>query len=142
MTVANPLPETPVSALTQASIDGTGVFDVLMRATKVHLEQEFNKNRIKGPEFATVYLGALQSTMQTALTFLAQSKKMELETQILEQQILLADLETQKAQAQLLQIQEQTAQIEQQSLLFAAQAAHTVAETTLIQQKFVKRRAA
>ena len=135
MTVANPLPETPVSALTQASIDGSGVFDVLMRATKAHLEQEFSKNRIKGPEFATVYLGALQSTMQTALAFLAQSKKMELEAQLLEQQILLADRENQKAQAQLLQIQAQTLQIEKQTLAVDSQILQTTAQTALVQQQ-------
>lgn len=135
MTVANPLPETPVSALTQASIDGTGVFDALMRATKVHLEQEFNKNRIKGPEFATVYLGALQSTMQTALAFMAQAKKQELEAMLLEKQVALADVQLQQGQAQLLQIQAQTAQIEKQTLAVDTQILQTQAQTALVEQQ-------
>ena len=43
-----------VTDLTQSTLEGTGVFDVLMRATKVHLDAEFAKNRIKGSEYATV----------------------------------------------------------------------------------------
>ncbi len=140
--MATLIPETPVSALTQATTEGSGLFDVLMRATKAHLEQEFSKNRIKGPEYATVYLGALQSTMQTALAFLAQSKKLELESLLLAKQLELAEAQLLQANAQILQIQKQTLQIEKQSALIDAQAAHTTAETTLIQQKFVKRRSA
>lgn len=133
--MATTIPETPVSALTQATVNGSGVFDVLMQATKAHLEQEFSKNRIKGPEYATVYLGALQSTMQTALAFLAQGKKLELEAQLLDKQIALAELENQKAQAQLLQIQAQTAQIEKQGLLIDAQKLQAAAQTALIEQQ-------
>ena len=55
-----------IANLTQATVDGTGVFDVLMRANKAHLEAEFAKGRIKGSEYATVYLGSLQAVLQTA----------------------------------------------------------------------------
>lgn len=140
--MATLITETPVSALTQTTTEGSGLFDVLMRATKVHLEQEFSKNRIKGPEYATVYLGALQSTMQTALAFLAQSKKLELEAKLLAKQVDLVDAQLLQANAQILQIQAQTIQIGKQSALIDAQAALATAETTLIQQKFVKRRSA
>ena len=58
-----------VATLTETTIEGNGVFDVLMRATKAHLDVEYSKNRIKGPEYSTVYLGALQAVMQTALQF-------------------------------------------------------------------------
>ena len=64
-----------ITDLTQGTLEGMGVFDALMRANKVHLEAEFQKNRIKGPEYATVYLGSLQAVMQAALTFLSQSQK-------------------------------------------------------------------
>ena len=76
-----------VNDLTLATLDGTGVFDVLMRANKAHLEAEFKKDRIKGPEYATVYLGSLESVMQTALQFLLNKDKSDLEAQLIQAQI-------------------------------------------------------
>ena len=133
--MSTPISVTPVTELTQATLDGTGIFDVLMRATKAHLEQEFNKNRIKGPEYSTVYLGALQTTMQLALGFMSQAKKQELEAQLLGKQIALVDAQVQQAQAQLLQIQAQTAQVEMQTQAVEAQILQATAQTALIQQQ-------
>lgn len=97
------------ATLTDASIEGNGVFDVLMKATKAHLESEFQKNRIKGTEYAEVYLGALTQVMQTALQFVLTQQKVDLEAQLLQKQI-------QKADAEILQVQKQTALLEQQRL--------------------------
>lgn len=108
---------TPVTlaALTGATLDGTGVFDVLMRANKAHLESEFTKNRIKGPEYATVYLGSLEAVMATALQFLLQKDKSSLEAQLLEQQILVAQQMVLKSQQEVLQIEAQIALLTQQT---------------------------
>ena len=97
------------ATLTEANIDGNGVFDVLMKSTKAHLESEFQKNRIKGTEYAEVYLGALTQVMQTALQFVLTQQKVDLEAQLLQKQIAKAD-------AELLQVQKQTALLEQQRL--------------------------
>jgi hypothetical protein len=83
----------PLSSLTEATIAGGGAFDVLMRATKAHLEQEFDKNRIKGPEYSTVYLGSLEAVMKTALDFVLQKNKHALELELIKQQIANAILE-------------------------------------------------
>jgi len=103
-----------VADLTQATLDGTGVFDVLMRANKAHLEAEFNKNRIKGAEYSTVYLGSLTQVMQTALQFLLTKEKTDLEAQLLQKQILLAQSQIDKAASEKLQIEAQTLLINQQ----------------------------
>ena len=60
---------TPIALadLTTSLVDGEGVFDVLMRANKAHLEQEFIKGRIKGPEYAQVYLGSPFTVAASAL---------------------------------------------------------------------------
>ena len=105
-----------VAALTEASLAGSGIFDVLMRATKAHLEQEYSQNRIRGVEYSTVYLGSLESTMRTALEFLLQSEKNNLEAQLMGQQILLAQKEVEKATAQTAQVIAQTALIQQDLL--------------------------
>ena len=84
---------TTIADLTQASLDGTGVFDILMRANKAHLEAEYVKGRIKGPEYATVYLGSLESVMNTALQFLLQKDQAELQAQLIAKQIEKLDKE-------------------------------------------------
>ena len=98
-----------ISTLTSASVDGTGIFDVLMKATKAHLESEFEKNRIKGTEYSEVYLGALTQVMQTALQFVMTSQKADLEVQLLTKQVALA-------QAQIDHQVAQTALVTQQKL--------------------------
>ena len=119
-----------VAELTQNTLDGTGVFDVLMRANKVHLQAEFDKGRIKGSEYSTVYLGSLQSVMSTALQFITQRERIGLESQLLAQQILLAEIGLQKANielqlltaslakvpAEIAQLTAQTAMVTQQKL--------------------------
>lgn len=111
-----------VADLTQATLAGTGVFDVLMRANKAHLDAEFSKNRIKGAEYATVYLGSLTQVMQTALQFLLTKEKTDLEAQLLEKQILLAQKQIDKATAELVQIAAQTELINQQKANLVAEA--------------------
>lgn len=93
----------PISleSLTTTTLDGTGVYDVLMRANKAHLDAEFGKNRIKGAEYATVYLGSLQSVLTASITFLLQKDKNDLEVQLLKIQLLLANKQLEKTQQEL-----------------------------------------
>jgi hypothetical protein len=123
-----------VTDLTQATLEGTGIFDVLMRANKAHLEAEFNKGRIKGPEYSTVYLGSLTQVMQTALQFLLTKEKTSLENQLIEKQIELADAQTREVEARILQVQKQTELIEQQRL-------NAVTENTVLVAQECKLRA-
>lgn len=91
----------PIGEFTQSDVDGSGVFDLLMKANKAHLEEEFNKSRIRGPEYATVYLGMLESTMQNALAFFVQQRKLGLEADLLAIQKQIAEIEFEKAQVEL-----------------------------------------
>lgn len=151
-----------INDLTLTTLDGTGVFDVLMRATKAHLDSEYNQNRIRGPEYSTVYLGSLESVMRTALDFLLQKQKIALEAQLLEQQVILAGVEVLKANAAVLQIEAQTKLVDQQTLnavkegvvldkqacklnaeydLLLLQKDRTSAETALLTQKIATEKA-
>lgn len=81
--------ETPLKKLTTERVDGTGVFDVLMRATKAHLMEEYKEQRITGNEYATVYLGALTAVLQTSTQFLLneqQVRKINAEIGLIRQQ--------------------------------------------------------
>ena len=50
-------------------VTGTGVFDDLMETVVKHLEAQFQLGRITGTDYATVYLGALQSAIQQAVSY-------------------------------------------------------------------------
>ena len=124
-----------IGDLTTANITGGGVFDVLMRAVKAHLDEEFKQARLRGPEYATVYLGALDQTMQTALAFLLQNQKASKELLLLDKQIEAATVEVEKAQAELEllnlnkdKIPAEIGQIQAQTQLVGQQKTNLVAE--------------
>ena len=120
-----------VNDLTLASLDGTGVFDVLMRANKAHLESEYQKNRIKGPEYATVYLGSLESVMQTALQFLLNKDKSDLEAQLIQAQI-------EKVNAEIELVIQQTANAAIEAEVLRAQKCKLDAEFDVLLQSKLK----
>ena len=121
-----------IADLTEAKLAGSGVYDVLMRATKAHLEAEYTSNRINGKDYATVYLGSMESVLQGALQFLLQREKIALEASLLEKQILLAEVEVEKAGAQLLQIQAQTELAKAELAIVQANALKVPAEIDLL----------
>lgn len=121
----------PLSELTEVKLDGNGVFDALMRASKTHLEDQWTKGAIRGPEYATVYLGQLESSMQTALAFLTQRARIGLEATLLEKQIALAEVELQKAGVQLTILQEEAQTAVVQRGLIEAQVLKVEADVRL-----------
>ena len=145
-----PIPELTIAALTEATADGTetGVFDMLMRSVKAHLDEEFKKGRIKGPEYSTVYLGSLDLAMQNGMAFLMNSRKVNRELELLDKQLALADKSIEKAQveldileAQLLKIPEEKNQIIAQTNLLAQQRTNAVTENTVLIAQECKLRA-
>jgi hypothetical protein len=131
-----------ITDLTAGTLDGAGAFDKLMIATKAHLESEFNKNRITGPQYATVYLGALDVTMNMAMQFVLQRQRIDLEAQLLTQQILLAQVEVTKAEAAVRLVEQEILNSQAQLLILeankdkiASEIAHIDAQTLLIGQQ-------
>lgn len=131
-----------VSELTAATLAGSGVFDVLMRSVKAHLDEEFLKGRIKGPEYSTVYLGSLGLSMQTSLGFLLQQRKNDLEAQLLSKQIELITQQIASATAEALNVPKQGlvldaqyAQLTQQTLNLVSEKLGIIAKTALTTQQ-------
>ena len=129
---------TPITLpqLTEATTTGSGVFDVLMKATKAHLEQEFTQGRIKGAEYATVYLGSLEAVMQNALQFLLQKDKVALDAELVKQQVELAkadllikQVELEKTRAELTILEKTVLKTDAEVELLTAQAALARAQT-------------
>ena len=137
--------------LTEATLSGDGAFDVLMRASKAHLEAEFASNRIRGTEYANVYLGSMTEVMAGAIRFLLEKDKaayeaalVEAQVRNMEAQILLTGAQVDLAKQQLLNaITENEIMLKQQCKLAAEydllmeQKLKTIQETALLAQKKV-----
>ena len=75
-----------LSDTTQSTLSAKiGNFDELMKTVTLHLEEQFNAGRITGTDYATVYLGALQSVLAQAVTFTLNMNKANKETDLLTQ---------------------------------------------------------
>ena len=61
--------------VTNNVVTGTGVFDDLMEAVTTHLEAQYQLGRITGGDFATVYLGAMQSALQQSVAYAIGAEK-------------------------------------------------------------------
>lgn len=64
--------------------EGTGVFDELMKAINGNIQVQYDSGRIKGSEYATVYLGSMQAAISEAMKFMLTkdqiAKDLELKT--------------------------------------------------------------
>lgn len=121
--------------ITEGTLEGAGAFDTLMRANKLHLENEFQAGRIKGTEYASVYLGSLESVMRTSMEFLLQREKVALEAELVGEQIVLAKIEAQKAQAELAILQANLPKVAKEMLQIDAQILQINAQTALTNQQ-------
>lgn len=124
----------PLSALTDARLTGSGVFDVLMKASRAHLDEEFSRNRIKGAEYAQVYLGSLTEVLQASVQFLLQKDKTDAEVRLINQQILNAEVENRVLEAQVCKLKAEFDLLQEQRL-------KTTEETGLMAQKKITEKA-
>lgn len=127
--------EIELKDLTEAAVAGTGVFDVLMRAARSHLEEEFTRNRIKGPEYANVYLGSIEPVLVQSVEFLLNKDKAKYEAELIAAQIRESEAKILLVEAQTELTKQQKLNAENEWLLLAEQKAKMTAETALILQQ-------
>lgn len=91
---------------------GTGVFDKLMESINGQIETQYLNNRITGADYATVYLGSLQ-------TALAQSIQFAMQEVLTESQIdsIIADTDLKAKQLEIAGIEKLAKQFELDNLL-------------------------
>lgn len=90
--------------LTTKQLDGTGVFDVLMSTLALHIGKEYEQNRIRGPEYAQVYLGGVQAVLNTSVEYLTRSKTLGIEIANQQKQGELTEAQIELIKAQVSQI--------------------------------------
>jgi len=76
-----------------ASWTGSGVFDKLMIAVNANIDLQYKKNRITGTEYATVYLGGIQTVVDKSLQFLLSDKMTEMQVALAEKDLELKEKE-------------------------------------------------
>lgn len=151
-----------LASLTEAKVDGSGAFDTLMRAMTGHLQREFDDNRLRGADYAQVYLSALTPVLQNAVVFLLQKDEAAYKGQLIEAQVRLTEAQIKLAEAELAReelqkelIAKQVEKTTQEILNLKAEECvlkanydialstnlQTIAQTTLVNQKVATEKA-
>ena len=66
---------------------GSGVFDKLMHAINGNILVQYESGRIKGPEYAQVYLGSMQTAIMEAMKFLLTKEQIDKDLELKSAQI-------------------------------------------------------
>jgi hypothetical protein len=136
------------SDITTKVINGTGTFDELMVATTAHLREEYNRNRIKGSDYSSVYLQSLTTVLQQSISFILerqqadkQAELIDSQKELLVQQIIGAALDNdlkakqiEKMDAEIALAAQQVSLSEQQEINLVSDNAKTISETALLDQ--------
>ena len=89
-----------VKDVTTEAIDGTGVFDIYMRAGMNQLNTQYDKGRIKGADFAAAYIAQMQLMMTEANKFVLGLAQAEMSLLMFEQQYMGAAYDALAKEAQ------------------------------------------
>lgn len=132
--IENAIPDAQLSIteLTEATLDGSGVLDVLLQTMRLHLDREFKSNRITGTAYATVYAQSMAVFLQQAIQYTLSKSRMALELQQLEEQVALIKLQQDQTIAQTNKITTDTVVAIKQGHLVDAQTCQVKAETNRI----------
>lgn len=114
--------------LTTIDLQGSGVWDKMLRNMRVQLNDQFEKNRITGPTYGQVYAATYESTLQAAITLLLAKERQALEIKQLE-------LQNQLTQAQIDQIHDQMQKTPYELAQLQAGTDQTLAQTEDIKVK-------
>ena len=102
-----------IDQFTTNQLHGTGVFDRMMQAVELHIQDEYNKGRITGTAYGTLYTQVIAQVLQSAVAYIGQKaqidqinaliRKTNAETKIQLIQAKTAYIQAKTAKAQLLE---------------------------------------
>jgi hypothetical protein len=126
-TVENPLytAVSPVEEIdvTQRVVGGTGMFDGLMKALDAHLNEQYDKSRLTGSEYASAYVQLTQAALANAVQFVLQKDAAYYGAILAQKQAQAAEVAVATSRAQLEAAKAQVAvslnQVEQQKVDYA-----------------------
>ena len=90
-----------IEDFTKVDIKGDGVFDKLLQTFRVHLKEEFDKNRIVGKQYSDAFIQGYLSIERDAIELMLAKEKQALEIKLLESQIAGQEKQNQLIDAQI-----------------------------------------
>ena len=81
--------------------EGTGIFDVIIKAANENIKIQNQTSRITGAEYAEVYLGTMQSAISEAMKFVLQNDTLAKELELKQAQIAKINAERDLVNAQI-----------------------------------------
>jgi hypothetical protein len=66
-------------AIVSTEWEGSGIFDVLMAAVNKNIEVQYLKGRLKGADYATVYLGSIQAVLAESTQYVHTERQLVLD---------------------------------------------------------------
>ena len=81
--------------------EGSGVFDVIIKAANENIKIQHKTSRITGAEYAEVYLGTMQTAISEAMKFVLQNNTLAKELELKQAQIAKINAERDLVNAQL-----------------------------------------
>lgn len=124
-----------IQEVTTGAINGTGTFDVLMRTVDTHIQEEHSSGRITGNDYATVYLGALQSTLTQAMSFVLQQQQSDKQAELLGAQVISSGIQDSLVTQQTLNLVSDELGIDANTALTEQQKANLINENLLLLAK-------
>ena len=74
--------------------EGTGVFDIIMKAANENIKIQNQASRITGAEYAEVYLGTMQTAISEAIKFLLNKDQLTKDLELKQAQIAAMESDT------------------------------------------------
>ena len=81
------------SDLTTATVNGSGVFDILMKSVSAHIMVEYKANRISGAEYTKLYAQVIESVLAGSISFLLQRNQAAIQAETLKVQLATAKMD-------------------------------------------------
>ena len=112
-----------------------GLFEEIMRSVKSHLKLEYDANRIKGAEYANVYLGSLQSAMGISSQFVLTKETTNQQNLLLQEQVIGQTKQNLLLDAQIAKVEVDTLLASKQLVVLDEQIALTIQQTAKVTQE-------
>ena len=90
-----------IEDFTKVNIKGDGVFDKLLQTFRIHLQEEFDKNRIVGKQYSDAFIQGYLGIERDAIELMLAKEKQALEIKLLESQIAGQEKQNQLIDAQI-----------------------------------------
>ena len=101
-----------IAEITQVDLEGAGTLDVLLRSLRLNLTEEYDNNRINGPEYAQVFTDLHVAHLNAAITYAIQRQKLGYELGLLKLEGDIAEKNLLKVDAEIAAIEAGTRQTE------------------------------